>query len=41
MKTRRDIENLKRAWLTDPLWDLEDTEGFEAHAAELQEFRLT
>jgi len=41
MKTRRDIEQLKAAWLRDPLWDLDDTEGFEAHQDELRQFRLT
>ena len=40
MKTRRDIERLKVNWLADPLWPLEGTEGFEAHADELREFRL-
>lgn len=41
MKTRRDIEQLKAAWQRDPLWDLEGTEGFEAHEDELRQFRLT
>lgn len=39
MKTRRDIEQLKAGWLHDPIWDLEDTEGSEAHRDELQDFR--
>ncbi len=41
MKTRRDIEQLKAGWLRDPLWDLEETEGFEVHQDELRQFRLT
>ena len=41
MKTRRDIEQLKAGWLRDPLWDIEDTEGFEAHHDELVQFRET
>ena len=41
MKSRRDIEQLKAGWLRDPAWDLEETEGFEAHQDELRQFRLT
>lgn len=37
-KTRREIDDLKNDWLADPIWDLETTEGFEAHHAELLEF---
>lgn len=37
-KTREEIETLKANWLEDPVWDLEDTEGFEAHEAELKAF---
>jgi len=40
MKTRDDIESLKAGWLRDPCWAIEETEGFEAHADELQAFRL-
>ena len=36
--TRNDIEALKRNWLADPCWDIEDTEGFEAHRDELKAF---
>lgn len=39
-KTRNEVENLKRQWVVDPCWDLEDTEGFEEHKDELLEFRL-
>lgn len=37
-KTRDEIEALKANWLGDPCWDIEDTEGFEAHRNELAEF---
>ncbi len=40
MKTRQEIERLKSGWMRDPLWDLEETEGFEAHQDELRAFRL-
>lgn len=38
--TREEINDLKHGWKEDPCWDLEFTEGFEAHAAELRTFRL-
>lgn len=41
MKTKQDIENLKRQWLNDPCWDIEDTEGFEDYKKELLEYRLS
>ena len=37
-RTREEIEYLKKDWLNDPCWDLADTEGFEAHKEELEEF---
>lgn len=37
--TRSDIDALKANWLNDPIWDLENTEGYEAHRAELLQFR--
>lgn len=40
-KTPDDIEALKREWLDDPCFLLEDTDGFEVHRTELLEFRLT
>ncbi|NPA64479.1 MAG: hypothetical protein GXO16_05850 [Epsilonproteobacteria bacterium] len=40
MKTRRDVERLKSEWECDPIWDLEDTEGFEEYREELLAFRL-
>lgn len=39
-KTRADIDELKANWLQDPTWDIEDTEGFEAHIGELYNFRM-
>jgi len=39
-KTRSEIEELKSGWLLDPIWDIEDTEGFEAYHDELLDFRL-
>lgn len=38
-KSREDIERLKQQWLDDPCWDIENTEGFDAHREELLEFR--
>ena len=39
MKSRSEIEDLKRQWKNDPIWDIEDTEGFEDHKAELLSYR--
>ena len=38
-KTREEIESLKASWSEDPCWDIEDTEGFEEHRAELLAYR--
>ena len=40
MATNEEIENLKASWAADPCWDIEDTEGFQAHRAELRRYRL-
>lgn len=40
MKTQKEIDNLKSQWKYDPIWDIETTEGFEGHRAELLEFRM-
>ena len=40
-KTREEIDALKRTWLCDPIWDIEDTPGFEAYYDELIEYRLS
>lgn len=34
-KTREEIDRLKFDWARDPIWDIETTEGFEAHRDEL------
>lgn len=39
-KTRAEIDALKASWREDPSWDLEETEGFEAHKAELLRYRV-
>lgn len=38
MKTPAEIEVLKKSWTSDPIWDLEDSEGFEEHKKELKEY---
>ncbi len=38
MASEAEIEELKRQWLKDPCWDIEDTDGFGAHRTELAEF---
>lgn len=39
MKTQAELKALKDNWLSDPCWDIEDTEGFEEHKEELLKFR--
>ena len=39
MATQDEIEKLKKNWLADPCWDIEDTDGFEEHHDELLKFR--
>ncbi len=34
-RTPEDIEALKKSWVDDPCWDIECTDGFEAHYDEL------
>lgn len=34
-KTRAEIDALISNWKADPIWDIEDTDGFEAHRDEL------
>ena len=41
MKTRDEIDVLKNDWVDDPCWDIEDTDGFEDHHAELAAFNAT
>lgn len=40
VKSMDDINALKRNWMGDPCWDIEETEGFEVYADELRQFRL-
>ncbi len=40
MKTQSEIMYLKANWLSDPCWDIEETEGFEEYKVELRNFRL-
>ena len=40
MATQDEIEKLKKNWLADPCWDLEDEDGFGEHREELLKFRL-
>lgn len=40
MKTQEQIEALKRNWNSDPIWDIEETEGFEEQKEELKSFRI-
>ncbi len=39
MKSREEVEKLKRDWRRDPVWDIYDTEGFEDYRDELMEFQ--
>ena len=39
MKTQDEVEALKANWINEPSWDIEETEGFEGHRAELVAFR--
>ncbi len=39
-KTNEEIEALKENWKRDPIWDIEDTEGFQDHRMELIEYRM-
>lgn len=39
-KTEEELLDLKDQWQKDPIWDIEDTEGFEEYKEELLEWRL-
>jgi hypothetical protein len=39
-KSFYEVRALKENWRGDPIWDIEDTEGFEDHKAELKDYRL-
>lgn len=38
-RSQSEVFELKQQWKADPSWDIEDTEGFEAHHDELLAFR--
>jgi len=39
MTTDKELNQLKESWKRDPIWDIEDTCGFEEHHDELLEWR--
>lgn len=39
IRTRAEIRKLQENWSADPCWDIETTEGFEEHRAELRAYR--
>ena len=39
MKTREEVEALKKNWMGDSCWDIYETEGFEEYRDELMEFQ--
>lgn len=40
LKTEKELQALKDAWVRDPSWDIETTEGFELYTKSLLEFRM-
>lgn len=40
MATAEQLNHLKASWLADPIYDLEDAEGFEEHREELLAYRI-
>ena len=40
MKTRSEVEALKKNWLGDPCWDIYETEGYEEYREELRIFQI-
>ena len=39
MKTKEEVEDLKRQWKADGCWDIWETEGFEEYREELKQFQ--
>lgn len=37
-RTEEELTELRQSWKNDPCWDIESTEGFEAHRDELKAF---
>ncbi len=40
MKTREEVEALKKCWKSDPCWDIYETDGFEDYKEELILYQL-
>ena len=40
MINKKDVERLKKDWLRDPCWDIEETEGFSNYKKDLKIFSL-
>lgn len=40
IRTAAELWKLKQNWVSDPCWDIETTEGYEAHDTELYQYRL-
>ena len=40
MKTKEEVEELKRNWMNDPCWDIENTQGFTEWYEDLYAFRM-
>ncbi len=40
IRTQAELDELKREWIADGTWDIETTEGFEAHYDELKAFAV-
>jgi hypothetical protein len=39
LKTKEQLDELKSQWISDPIWELHMTEGFEEHEQELRQFQ--
>jgi hypothetical protein len=39
MATKSELDQLKREWLADPIWDIYESDGFEDHREELKAFQ--
>ena len=40
LRSPEEIQDLKTRWLGDGTWNIEETEGFESHRAELLSYRI-
>ena len=41
IRTQEEIQDLKRQWRNGPIWDIYETEGFEAHREELEIYQTS